>query len=138
MFLHRLLNCHFGNKRAALYAWNPLVILTSSAGGHFDAWMVLPLVVAWFSCERGRFMLSAFLVGISIAFKWVTAPFLPFLIVAFCDWRGWLRSLVVRRSADGTNKPRSCSILGYSLTISGGASITYRFSPHCCLRASTV
>lgn len=120
MFINRLLNRHFGNKRAALYAWNPLVVLTASAGGHFDAWMVLPLVVAWFSCERGRFMLSAFLVGISIAFKWVTAPFLPFLIVAFCDWRGWLRSLGMRRGIDGTNKSRSWALLGNSLIISIG------------------
>ncbi|GMH45735.1 hypothetical protein BSKO_13698 [Bryopsis sp. KO-2023] len=110
-----LLSRRFGNKRAALYAWNPLVILSSATGGHYDPWMVLPLILAWFTCERGRWALSAFLLGVSIGFKWVTAPFLPFLIVAFCEWRGWLGVLFKRFGANQAPTAPSSKIRGWEL-----------------------
>lgn len=47
-----LLAARFGAARAALYAWNPLVIYGLSGGGHYDSWFLLPLVAGWLLAER--------------------------------------------------------------------------------------
>jgi len=38
--------------RATLYGWNPLVIYSFAGGGHYDSWLVLPLVAAWLCSEE--------------------------------------------------------------------------------------
>ncbi len=78
-----LLSARFGALRAALYAWNPLVIYGISGGGHYDSWFLLPLVAAWLLAERipppqeGRPQAWVdLLLGLSVAFKWITLPLL--------------------------------------------------------------
>lgn len=115
----RLLNCHFGNKRGALYAWNPLVILASAGGGHFDSLMVLPLVMGWFSFERGRYALGALFVGVSVGLKWVTAPFIAFIIVAASEWRGFLHSLL-GLGWDSMREQSSSRLFWFSIKTSAG------------------
>jgi len=44
-----LLSRQFGAQRAALYGWNPLVLLAQASGGHYDSLVVLPLVLAWYA-----------------------------------------------------------------------------------------
>jgi hypothetical protein len=83
-----LLLCRcFGAARAALYAWNPLVIYSFSGGGHYDSWFLLPVVAAWLVAEgrlgagwsvRGRAAAGALLLGVSVALKWVSLPLLAF------------------------------------------------------------
>ncbi|MEO0405980.1 MAG: hypothetical protein AAF289_01390 [Cyanobacteria bacterium P01_A01_bin.135] len=77
--------------RAILYAWNPLIIYSFSGGGHYDSWLMLPLVVAWLfdcdevaegSCWRLAPLLQALLVGISVGVKWVSLP-----VIGFLAWR---------------------------------------------------
>lgn len=77
--------------RAIIYAWNPLVIYSFSGGGHYDSWLMLPLVVAWLfdrdeladdSPWRLAPLLQALLVGVSIGIKWVSLP-----VVGFLAWR---------------------------------------------------
>ncbi|MGB3613620.1 MAG: hypothetical protein WBA10_07495 [Elainellaceae cyanobacterium] len=38
--------------RAMLYGWNPLVIYSFAGGGHYDSWLILPLVAAWLWSEE--------------------------------------------------------------------------------------
>ncbi|MGF1500051.1 MAG: hypothetical protein ACFB8W_24960 [Elainellaceae cyanobacterium] len=116
-----LLNRRFGPSRTSLYAWNPLVIYSFAGGAHYDSWLVLPLVAAWLAApsleakgrllqqnlasggtaagealrSRGWAIVSAVLVGVSVAVKWVTLPVLGFL-----GWRsrhrwGWSTAVLV-------------------------------------------
>jgi glycosyltransferase involved in cell wall biosynthesis len=75
-----LLSRRYGNLKTLLYAWNPLVIYSFAGGGHYDSWFILPLVAAWLTLDRGRWAWSAVLLGMSVAIKWMTLPFLPFLL----------------------------------------------------------
>jgi hypothetical protein len=76
-----LLSRRYGYLKTLLYAWNPLVIYSFAGGGHYDSWFILPLVAAWLTLERRRWAWSAVLLGMSIAIKWMTLPFLPFLML---------------------------------------------------------
>ena len=103
-----LLSRRFNYLQTTFYAWNPLVIYSFAGGGHYDSWFILPLVAAWLiaddvqsdyatanpadhSGNNGQnsnifnWLLSAFLVGISIAIKWVSLPILGF--IAKQAWR---------------------------------------------------
>ena len=71
----------FGCGRAALYAWNPLVMVSFSGGAHFDSVFLLPLVASWLLSEgrigfrlRRPWAWSALLLGVSVAIKWVSLP----------------------------------------------------------------
>jgi len=85
-----LLLQRFGVRRSLIYAWNPMVIYSFAGGGHFDAWFLLPLVVAWliteFKGDRAPWvenrieLVGAFLIGLSVAVKWVTLPILGWLV----------------------------------------------------------
>ncbi len=106
-----LLTKKFSYWQATLYAWNPLVIYCFAGGGHYDSWFILPLVAAWLWWDRarvlqsrqiievkerdnqrldvakntrGQILLSALLIGMSIAVKWVSLPILGFL-----SWTTW-------------------------------------------------
>jgi len=83
-----LLARRFGWVRAALYAWNPLVLYNISGGAHYDILFLLALVLAWFSFEREggsrSWQKAAFWLGVSIGIKWVSAP----LALWLC-WRAW-------------------------------------------------
>lgn len=113
-----LLSRRFGCVRAALYAWNPLIIYSFAGGGHFDSWFILPLVAAWlffdtpniqtslsavrqgrtaipFSLKRAarrqpiHWFVSAIFLGIAAAINWVALPILLFL-----GWRSfWQRGI---------------------------------------------
>lgn len=90
-----LLSRRWGFIRSTLYAWNPMIIYTFAGGAHYDSWFMLPLVAAWFLIDSppstssdsasssspplGWFW-SAFLVGVSVAVKWVSLPILGFLV----------------------------------------------------------
>lgn len=93
------LSRRFGYLRTVLYAWNPLILYSFAGGGHYDIWFLLPLVAAWLvfdhpgaiaSDKNGsltppasmqkQWGLSAFLIGISIAAKWISLPALGFLL----------------------------------------------------------
>jgi hypothetical protein len=92
----------FGEERACLYAWNPLVIYSFSGGGHVDSWFLLAVVSAWLieegciGCPWGRpWRWSALLLGISVALKWVSLPLLVFLILQALGQRLPLRALQI-------------------------------------------
>ena len=77
----------WGRRRAAAWAWNPLVIYSFAGGAHFDSWFVLALVLAW-RAVRGRrepTAASALWIGISAAVKVVSAPLLAWGALRF--WR---------------------------------------------------
>ncbi|MGK7911762.1 MAG: glycosyltransferase family 2 protein [Synechococcus sp.] len=78
----------FGASRAAVYAWNPLVLYSFAGGGHYDSWFVLPLVMAWGIVDRGRgaarWLGASLCLGFSIAVKWVSLP-----LLGFVSWRAW-------------------------------------------------
>lgn len=86
-----LLSQRFGYLATLLYAWNPLVIYSYAGGGHYDSWFLLPLVAAWLWFERPyarsrstsppllHWLGSAWLIGLSIAVKWISLPILSFL-----------------------------------------------------------
>ncbi|MBE7383349.1 MAG: glycosyltransferase family 2 protein [Leptolyngbya sp. SIO1E4] len=86
-----LLSQRFGYLATLLYAWNPLVIYSFAGGGHYDSWFLLPVVAAWLWFERPyarsltpvpplfHWLGSAFLIGVSIAVKWISLPILSFL-----------------------------------------------------------
>ncbi|MEA5412393.1 hypothetical protein VB737_11500 [Synechococcus sp. BA-120 BA3] len=91
-----LLAAQFGTARAALYAWNPLVIYGLSGGGHYDSWFLLPLVAGWLLAERepppqGQRPQACIdlLLGLSVALKWITLPLL--LQRAWSRWRRFRR-----------------------------------------------
>lgn len=78
----------FGASRAAVYAWNPLVLYSFAGGGHYDSWFVLPVVMAWGMADRGRgavrWLGASLCLGFSIAVKWVSLP-----LLGFVGWRAW-------------------------------------------------
>ncbi len=112
-----LLSHRFGYRAALLYAWNPLVMYSFAGGGHYDSWFLLPLMAAWLgesSREQSgkpsedflepteqadrkqpwRVWKSAFLVGISIAVKWMSMPVLAFLVWRYRR-RGWRWAVIL-------------------------------------------
>lgn len=91
----------FGNRRALMYAWNPAVLISFAAGGHYDSLFLLPLVMAWLLPRwRGggnptsNLLLRSLLVGFSIAIKWMSLP--AALYLAWTGWRrlGWKPALL--------------------------------------------
>lgn len=76
-----LLTRRFGRDRALLYAWNPLVIYSFAGGGHYDAFFVLVLVLAWFAWMDRRVLLALTWLGAAVAIKWLALPLLA--------WAGW-------------------------------------------------
>jgi hypothetical protein len=84
-----LLLKRFGRFAALAYAWNPLVIYSFAGGGHYDSLFLLPLVGALFvvsadSSGSRKFLVSALLLGCSIAVKWASGP-----LVLWWLWRAW-------------------------------------------------
>ncbi len=116
-----LLSRHFGYGATLIYAWNPMVLYSFAGGGHYDSWFLLPLVVAWLwfdqkkelvpVCDRlaspssatqspkaerncsTSYFVSAFILGISVAVKWMSLPIASFLVwhkLRHWQWRGAL------------------------------------------------
>lgn len=92
-----LLSRRFGYVKTLLYAWNPLILYCFAGGAHYDSWFLLPLVGAGLIVDSPnpkqlpptpisaqRMIGSAWLVGISIAIKWISLPMLGFL-----GWKAW-------------------------------------------------
>ena len=84
-----LLTRKFSYQQTLIYAWNPLVIYSFAGGGHYDSWFILPLVSAWLLFDYHQKSLATYfktslLLGISIAVKWISLPFLGFLA-----WQAW-------------------------------------------------
>ena len=89
IFTCYLLTRKFTYWQTTFYAWNPLIIYSFAGGGHYDSWFILPLVAAWLCCDLdadklANWFVGAFLVGISIAIKWISLPILGFL-----SWQAW-------------------------------------------------
>ncbi len=84
-----LLSRKFSYQQTLIYAWNPLVIYSFAGGGHYDSWFILPLVSAWLLFDSNKtsiitYLKTSVLLGISIAVKWISLPFLGFLA-----WQAW-------------------------------------------------
>ncbi len=89
LFTCWLLTKKFSYQKTLIYAWNPLVIYSFAGGGHYDSWFILPLVSAWLVCDSNKISIytclkSSLLIGISIAVKFISLPFLGFLA-----WKAW-------------------------------------------------
>ncbi len=69
-----LLVREFGQRKARLYGWNPLVIYCFAGGGHYDSLFILALVIGWLSYRRERIILAALFIGVAIALKWIALP----------------------------------------------------------------
>ena len=76
-----LLSKALGLDKTLLYAWNPLIIYSFAGGGHYDSWFIFPLVAGWLGFEQNRGLKSSFLMGLSIAIKWISLPILAFLLL---------------------------------------------------------
>lgn len=94
-----LLSRRFGQLRAMLYAWNPMIIYAFAGGGHYDSWFILPLVAGWRAFDRDppqRLGWSALWVGMSIAVKWISLPMLGFLV-----WQALRRLKLIQAAGIG-------------------------------------
>ena len=144
-----LLTRKFTYRAASLYAWNPLVIYSFAGGGHYDSWFILPLVAAWILWDREiqlkdttavnspSLWLVSFLIGVSIAIKWISLP-----ILGFISWIALLKInlktaifiillgiVPISMSALAFCSPDSCSLIPTSSTfVSHGRSA--EFLPH--------
>ena len=68
-------------------ALNPLLILVTYNGLHFDIWLV-PLLVGWvMSLRHGRLSLALLLLGLAIALRHWPLLLLPLNLMAFTTWR---------------------------------------------------
>ena len=77
-----LISRKFGYLRTLIYAWNPVILYSFAGGGHYDSWLVLPMVGAWMAWDRGKYYWSALLIGIGAAVKWISFPMLFFVAVS--------------------------------------------------------
>ena len=143
-----LLSRRFGNGATLLYAWNPLVIYSFAGGGHYDSWFLLPLVAAWLWFERphspaldtpppGHWLGSAFLIGISIAVKWMSLPILGFLAwqsLRRGQWRLTLGVLLAGALPLTLSALPFCGLQSCPLIPTGSAFVNYgrsaEFIPH--------
>ncbi len=75
-----LLSRKFSLEKILIYAWNPLIIYSFAGGAHYDSWFILPLVAAWLTFDNYRWYWSSFLIGISVAIKWMSLPILCFVV----------------------------------------------------------
>jgi glycosyltransferase involved in cell wall biosynthesis len=85
-----LLSQRWGYLQTLLYAWNPLVIYSIAGGGHYDSWLILPLVAAWLAIDQNRWAWGAVWLGVSAGMKWVSLP-----LVAFLIWRLKVKQVVI-------------------------------------------
>ncbi|MEO0376499.1 MAG: glycosyltransferase family 2 protein, partial [Cyanobacteria bacterium P01_A01_bin.17] len=93
-----LLSRRFGYAKTLLYAWNPIVLYSFAGGGHYDSWFLLPLVAAWLWFDSPsrktprQTTVSALLLGISVAVKWISLPILSFLVwrTVRQKWLNWV------------------------------------------------
>jgi hypothetical protein len=93
-----LLVRQFGRRRALVYGWNPLVIYSFAGGGHYDSWFLLALVGAWLLWERRNTSwrhatCAVGLIGLAVAFKWVSLPVLGWVLWRIRREHGLARSL---------------------------------------------
>jgi len=68
-----------------LYAWNPLVLFESVAGGHHDGLVVFFILLAVYLFVRGRFALAVPVAALSCVVKMPMAVFVPLFAVG--GWR---------------------------------------------------
>ena len=76
-----LLSKNWGERRTLLYGWNPLIIYSFAGGGHYDSWFIWPLVAGCLAFEGRKWLWSAWLIGLSVAIKWMSLPILVFLVL---------------------------------------------------------
>jgi hypothetical protein len=60
---------------------NPLLLVEGPGTGHNDLILLLPLLGALLAALRGRFLLAALLVGLSVGIKLVTLVVVPWLLI---------------------------------------------------------
>jgi len=68
-----------------LYAWNPLVLFESAAGGHNDGLVVFFILLAVYLFVRGRFALAVPVAALSCVVKMPLAVVVPLFVVG--GWR---------------------------------------------------
>ena len=73
---------------AGVAALNPLVYWHQIFGAN-DLLIVVFLLGAWLTAERGRFVLAGLLLGIACATKQLAWPFAPFLLLYISGARAW-------------------------------------------------
>lgn len=71
----------FTLKRVLLYALNPLIIIELCGNLHFEAWMILFLVLALWAFIRRRYKFFGLFMGLSIGSKLLPLMFLPFFLL---------------------------------------------------------
>jgi len=90
---------------AVLYAWNPLVLFESAAGGHNDGLVVFFILLAVHLFARGRFALAIPAATLSCLVKMPTVIIVPLFVVA-----GW-------RALSGKDSRARVMALGLALTV---------------------
>ena len=70
---------HLSEKKILLYGLNPLIILEFSGNVHFDGLMILGLLVALYFAMNKNYAASGLSIAISVLFKMLTLPLIPFL-----------------------------------------------------------
>ncbi|GEM_PF-2741517 len=80
-----------GREAALLLVANPYLLLEAVENGHNDALMVLPLLGAFLTAERGKLRLAGFLLGIAVLLKFIPLLLLP-LFLREAHRRGRLRA----------------------------------------------
>lgn len=96
-----LLARRFGHRAALFFAWNPVVLYSFAAGGHYDSLFLLPLAAAWLlpvwyraGTRSRQLVFQSLLVGISIAIKWMSAPAALWLAWEAYRRAGWRMALL--------------------------------------------
>lgn len=94
--VYLLLRVNTGQARyrdTAWYAWNPLVIYSFAGAGHFDSWMLAPLLLSIYALHRGNPLgrkpthwgwasVATFSLGVAISIKLVPLIFIPVIALA--------------------------------------------------------
>jgi len=81
--------------RVVGYAWNPLILWSFAGEAHLDVLLVLPLVAALLSLERGRSVRAGLLLGLALLVKPVGLLFLPLLFIPRFRPRGLIAALLL-------------------------------------------
>lgn len=77
------------SKNTLIYALNPLIILEITGNLHFEGAMIFFLLLAILALTKGKWMLSAIFMALSICSKLLPIMFLPLLIKRL----GWKKSI---------------------------------------------
>ncbi|MFH1170969.1 MAG: hypothetical protein V1778_00290, partial [bacterium] len=82
-----------GERAAALFGWNPLILLFAINELHNDLLLVLFLALSIFFLQRRLFLLSGTALLVGALIKWIPLVLLPLVLVLLFRERPWRKAL---------------------------------------------